>query len=179
MGQSNAVRFAKFGGPDAFTSAVQSFAPGTINWIDCSVGGTGIAQWQKNSGDGLYQACMESVKGKYIDVILWEQGEAEAEQCCEDVAFAWTPLFTNMINTFRFDIGNPRAVVLYARLGQAKGLPMTGQVREAQELVHIQNGHMVDLDGIDVPAGLHYEPYQYPVIAKRFAEAYKLFLRGE
>ncbi len=177
MGQSNAVRFAKFGGPQAFTSAIQGFAPGPVSFIDCSVGGTALSQWQK--GGSLYQDCVDAAQGKHIDGILWEQGEAEAEQVDDAICDAWTSNFTSFINSFRADIKSPSAVVLYCRLGQAKGLPNTQTVRSAQEAVHISNGHLVDLDSIPVPLGLHYLESDYPRIGNLYAKAYKELLGGE
>ncbi len=179
MGQSNAVRFAQYGGPDAFNVDIQSFAPGTITWINCSVGGTAVSEWQKTAPQGYYQACLAAAVGHNIDGILWEQGEAEAEQGDPAICDAWTGLFTTMINSFRADIGNPRAVVLYTRLGQASGLPNTQEERQAQEAVHIQYGRMVDLDSIKVPLGLHYNPEDYPKIAQLYASTYYELLSGK
>lgn len=178
MGQSNAVRFGQYGGPDAFTRAVQSFAPGAITWIQCSVGGTSIDQWQKGNGT-LYQACLALAKDKRIDGIIWDQGEYEAEQGDSYTALVWASKFTDLMTTFRQDISNPSAVVLYARLGPAHGLPMADTLRQAQESVHLPYSHMANLDDVAVPQGLHYDPSAYPLLAEDFARAYYDLLQGE
>lgn len=175
-GQSNADRFAMFGGPDAFNRAIQGFHPGTITWINCAVGGTAISQWKK--GQPIYDACIAKAQSKVISGIIWDQGEAEAEGGDITAVDTWAQNFTTLAHNFRHDL-NPILVIVYARLGQAKGLPLTNEMREAQGSINIINAEMANLDDIPVPPGLHYNPENYPKLAQDYANAYYTLAMGK
>ncbi len=164
MGQSNAanLRTAGYGG-------FQSIYP-QAEFINCAVGGTGLDQWQP--GGALYTACVAAVAQVHIDMIIWIQGENEAEggTCdCGGPASQWSQDFTSIARHFQTDYNN--APIYFGRLGDfADPSPWWGAVRTQQTQTTI--GTMVSLDGIaPIPNDRHYTAVGYYEITKRFALA--------
>ncbi len=165
MGQSNAQRLPN-GGYDGFRSIYSQ-----AQFINCAVGGTGLNQWQK--GGALYTACLNAVGGAHIDMIIWVQGEYEAEggACdCAAPSSTWSQDFTAIANHFKTDF---KAPVYFSRLGDfVDPSPWWADVRAQQTMTTV--GPMVSLDGIaPIPGDRHYTNDGYYQIGKRFALAYQ------
>lgn len=180
VGQSNALYFSEFGGTQAFERDVQSFAPGRVTFLVCAKGGTNMQDdWQP--GAPLFEACMKQIKQQHIDLMLFSQGESEAEAWDPDQVALWPTRFCALVHDFRARTGNPSMPVFYLRLGDDLPwqLPFYKQMYKTQTNVHVDNGFMVSMDGTH-SAGLHYLTNNgYVDIARRFADAYHRFLLGD
>lgn len=179
MGQSNALYFPMYGGTQAFTAALQSFAPGNITYIVCAQGGTTMrTHWQV--GAPLYQDCMNKVGRQKIDLMIWWQGESEAQSTALDEVEDWAASFVSMARTVRMTTGNPNMPILYTRLGDLPWqLPLYKQMYTVQSNIVLENSRMIDLNGIPTDQ-LHYIVNDgYAVVARLFAKAYWTFLNPE
>lgn len=180
MGQSNAVYFSQYGGTDALAVDLQLFAPGKVTFIQCAKGGT-ILNTDWMPGQTLYQACLEKIGTQTIDLILWDQGESEAEGGSVEMCNDWGMNLVMMMASFRAALHNPQIPVLHCRLPDDLPwqLPRIKEMYFQTDTVRVPYGHLVDLNGIKSDQ-LHYIPDNgYVKVAQRYANAYKLYLQGE
>lgn len=171
-GQSNG-KFLVAGGYAGFRSLYPN-----AQFINCAASATSLMEWQK--GNALYSACMEKVGHAHIDMIIFIQGENEAQgfSCgcsygapcnCQIPADHWSQNFTALARNFQQDF-TPN--VFYSRLGDlGESGPYWSLVRQEQTGTSI--GTMVSLDGIKArPSDIHYTADGYYAIGKRFALSY-------
>lgn len=179
IGQSNALRFGQSTGTQVFEDKSQSFSPGPVTFINAAVGGTFLSEWMP--GTAYYQNALSLAAGKQVSVILWDQGEAEAEGGDETLVSSWAMNFTSMMNSLRAALGNPKIPVLYCRLGGdvAGSLPLGNKMYNAQSSVYLPYSELVNLDGIVVDDGLHYTDAGYQEIGQQYANAYRTVLQGD
>ncbi len=151
----------------------------TGNKIECAVGGTYIAEWQK--GQRLYESCLAQMKQSPPAAIIWWQGEADAHDM--GLTLIWKDQFERMVKDMRTDLG-ASVLFIYVQLGNGPSgemaTPVWQEMRRQQASVQLPDMVMVDVtfahqfhkinnDGnIDV----HYTRDGYIAIGKRLEIQY-------
>ena len=110
-----------------FARTMSGSRPGRrIGLVPCAKGGSSITQWARSaSRETLYGSCLararEAQARGRIAGILWYQGESDADTQAD--ADAWPGRFSNMMDTFRRDLGEPGLPLVVVGLGDR---PLTG-----------------------------------------------------
>lgn len=97
-----------------------------IGLVACTKGGTSITRWARSlSRETLYGSCLARAhearaQGQFAG-ILWYQGESDTDTQAD--ADAWAGRFSDMMDVFRRDLGEPTLPLVVVGLGDQ---PMTG-----------------------------------------------------
>jgi len=181
IGQSNNARFEQYG-EGAFAKDYQRFFPGsTIQFINCSVGGTAINQWQV---DGPEMAACR-FNGLKPTLILFYQGEADAYLKTGN----WNEQFVSAVLGWRKLLGE--LPVVYAQIAVEDPTlycPQTDwdALQFQQTCVGLHNVRMIktsDVSQLDpdpaIAQGVHLSPQSYVNIAERYVEGLAQIINPE
>ncbi|KAJ4830729.1 hypothetical protein Tsubulata_015603 [Turnera subulata] len=157
----------------AFANAVRGSVPGAVGLVPCAVGGTAIREWAR--GEELYENMVkrgkECVKdGGEIKCLLWYQGESDASQ--ESDAVAYKGNMEKLIENVREDLGLPSLPIIQVALasGDHKYLE---KVREAQLGISLPNVTCVDGMGLQLKEdNLHLTTEAQVKLGHMLADAY-------
>jgi len=145
--------------------------------IDCSVGSTSAAEWQK--GGVLYDNCADAVmqaKNNGYEIVGLFHFQGEADTGTYENASTWKTLTRKFFMNFRVTVGEPDLPIVYAQIGAKPA----GDGREYWETVKVQQKNLnrdfpefkiIYTDNITPYCpedGLHWCPAGYERIAKRF-----------
>ena len=162
----------------AKTRAEQTGAP--IGLIPAAHGGTSMQQWdpaRKGQGShSLYGATLERVKavGGKVAGILWYQGESDANP--SDAAL-YEARMTELVRSFRADLGQPDLPFYYVQLGGFVSDPFSesvsgwNSVRESQRTwqTTLPNLGMVSAIDCGLDDGIHIDTPGLKALGKRLA----------
>lgn len=180
MGQSNAERLKGWGGYPGWNSVRKT----NDLWLGCGEAGTSTYDWEKDKAP--MRRCLEELNdlGRKPDIILWYQGEADAQQ---GWAAGYEQRTIALFRSWRSMWGN--VPIIYAQLGSYN--PVTWPAQQWDEIKDIQahmsypNSIMVKTDDINPGSpttggdGIHYTEEGNVELARRFAVAYEQLLAGE
>lgn len=175
IGQSNNVRFERYGETTFITAYRNSSPSSKIIFINCAVGGTSISQWQY--GGELMNQC--NTGGRVPTAILFYQGESDAALGTQN----WNEQFTSAVTGFRKTFNSPKLPVIYAQIAVEDPMifcPLSQwqDIQRQQTEVSIPGVAMIktsDVSQLDpdpaIAAGVHLSAKSYANIAVRYAQA--------
>lgn len=174
MGQSNAVRLAPAGykGFNDVTNAQNVF-------YNCAENGTTLAQWGTNGS--RMANCLAMTQGIHIDVILWYQGESDANPVIGGFAFDYAQKLTSLFAFFRTKWGAEVPIVFaqiaVVDINKLPDFTNWQEVKDQQASIFYPHTIMIKTDDIIAgnplsTDGIHFDdPGDYEVGA-RMARAY-------
>lgn len=163
MGQSNMLGVP--GGNPAV--GFQSVYP-NLRVINCSVGGTSIAQWPIQGQ--YFLDCLAAVGHDHVIAILWYQGESDAYNGMTD----WDLRFTGLVRAWRGLLGP--VPVVYAQLATADpafGWYNTwGLIKSQQASINLDNTAIVITEDLQRRDDVHLTAESGIEVGKRMAKAF-------
>lgn len=163
-----------------------------IGLIPCSMGGSGIIQWQRNdSVTSLYGSCLNRIKrvsaNGVITGVIFYQGETDAlskkgaqeMNAAEPQAKGWRRLFEEFVKSIRSDIGNKDLPVVFAQLAETTKLEFVNWnlIKQQQEWVSLRHVEMIKTSDLALEDGLHLTAESNDKLGIRFAAAMAKILK--
>lgn len=170
-GQSNMARIVWYALPE-FKSKYEALHPHhTVQFVDCSVGGTDSSQWR--SGGQLWGDCYDKARGYTITGIAFYQGESDA--AIQETA--WRANFLDAISGWRNAWHSASIPVVFAQIGicdPAFAAPADWDtVKQIQAGTVLENAKMIVTADVEVLVDtVHMDSASAQKIADRFAEAF-------
>lgn len=150
-----------------------------ITIINCAVGGSKIASWQRGSQN--YQKCLsditqsQTVPPMKIMGLLFYQGESDASPGM----VTWPQDFTQVMRAFQSDLNAPSLPIVYAQIGAYCDIPgmvcedATKQAwadfQDLQVQAQAPGIRMIQTKDLPTWDGVHHTDDTYLVIGRRFA----------
>lgn len=159
IGQSNMVNF--YGAGEA--TFAKNVPYGSVNFIQCAVGGTSIGQWQM--GGALMNQCQ--THGVKPDLILFYQGESDAALGTTN----WAQQFMSAVNGWRTAWDVPVIYAQIATCGPAFASAANWQsIQDQQASVFMNRVKMISTkDLTDRLDDVHLTPASERIVGGRFA----------
>jgi hypothetical protein len=139
--------------------------------VECAENGSRMVEWTPPRGE-LYRACVERVRGRRIEAVLFFQGESEAEHGA--TALRWRGRFARFVAGTRFVAARPSLPVVFAVLGRTDNparFRAWELVKRAQRSVRIPCVAHIETDDLAVRDEVHFTRSGYAKIARRFERA--------
>ncbi len=162
-----------------FAKAMTEATGVPIGLIPSAHGGTSMQQWEpgrKSMGGSLYGATLERVRanGGKVAGILWYQGESDANM---SDAPLYEARMTELVQSFRADLGQPDLPFLFVQLGGWVADPSSNyvsgwnSVRESQRLLSEALPHAGMVSAIDcgLDDGIHIDTPGLKALGRRLA----------
>lgn len=148
-------------------------------FYNCAEKGTLIAQW-----DPLgyrWANCLNMVQGVHIDLIIWYQGESDANPEIGGVASDYAYQLTKLFGVWRKQLGD--VPIVFAQIANVDIVKLPAfvnwqEVKDQQASIHYPSAVMVRTDDYLGPGnplnhdGIHFDEPGYRELGKRFANAY-------
>lgn len=183
---------AGFSLASSFSSTILQQQPDlVIGLIPCAKGGSSIYEWRRSLSDStLYGSCLKRVSAASlmgnVAGILFFQGETETldPENTEQIILPnqWAEDFTDFVNNWRSDLGQPELPVVFAQIGTNANpdyYPNWEIVQTQQSLVQLPFCKMVITKDLTLKDQVHFTTESYQIIGRRFAEAYLSLLQGK
>lgn len=177
-GQSNAVRLTP-DGQKGFEDAAHN--PGN-RYINCAENGTTLAQWDPRGS--RFANCVNLTQGQHIDLILWYQGESDADPDLASAganAFDYAYRCTQLFNAMRTQWGTEIPIV-FAQIGIVDTLKLPAfvnwaEVQNQQATIFLPHTYMVVTKDINPaylnPDGIHWDSPGVYEVGARMERAYE------
>jgi hypothetical protein len=153
-----------------FASRLADQTEKPVIFIDASIGGTSISQWQ-----GYWQWLVDAAKetNRPVVAFLFYQGEQDANYSYQ---VQWASQFGNIVSGIRDGLNSPLLPVIFAQIGQWGSGPTPSNVdwiRQEQANVNIPGVSMVQtLDLVPGCGGWHHCTDTATVIGDRMFSLY-------